>query len=111
MFTYGEKNSADEMETTWEKAVQHIGIALDQDISMEFQTRTLMVIPEPNHSQWIIERHMHKVHLRKKNHARLREARNKVLELLAADAATNNLDSVLKTSDILNRIYESDLEI
>ena len=33
MFTYGEKNSTDEMRATWEKVVQHIGIALGKDIS------------------------------------------------------------------------------
>ena len=35
MFTYGEKNSAGEMRTTWEKFVQHIGIALGRDISTQ----------------------------------------------------------------------------
>ena len=44
MFTYREKNSADKMQTTWEKTVQNTGIVLGQDISTEFQTRTLMVI-------------------------------------------------------------------
>ena len=36
MFTYGEKNSAEEMRTTRKKAIQHIGIYLGQDIIMEF---------------------------------------------------------------------------
>ena len=78
MFTYGENNSADKMGTAWEKAVQHIVIALGQDISTEFRTRTLMVIPDPTHSQEILERHMCKVQLLDKTHVRLREARNKV---------------------------------
>ena len=51
MFTYGEKNSADEMQTTWENDVQHIGIAFGQDISTEVQTRTIMVIKEPTYIQ------------------------------------------------------------
>ena len=54
MFTYGEKNSADEMWKTWEKVVQHIVIALVQDICVELQTRTLMGIPDPNHSQDVL---------------------------------------------------------
>ena len=33
MFAYGEKNSTNEIWTTWEKVVQHIWIALGQDIS------------------------------------------------------------------------------
>ena len=38
-----------------------------------------MVIPDPTHSQEILYRHMCKVQLRNTTHARLREARNKVL--------------------------------
>ena len=97
MFTYREKNSAEEIQTTWEKVVQKIGIDIVQDISTELETSTLMVIPEPTHSQEILDRHMRKLQLHKTIHDRLREASNKFLELLAADAAINNLDAVLKT--------------
>ena len=41
----------------------------------------------------------------------MREFRNKVLESLAADASSNNLDSILKTEDLQNNIEESDLAI
>ena len=54
---------------------------------------------------------MCKVQLRNKKHARLREARNKVLESLAADAAINNQDAVLETSDLQNKIEEEDMAI
>ena len=47
---------------------------------------------------------MRKVQLSNTTHARLIEARNKVLESLAADAVINNLDAVLKTSEIQNKI-------
>ena len=102
MLTYGEKNYADKMQTTWEKAVQHIGIYLGQYISTEFRTRIIMVIPEEVHSQDVLGIHSCKVQLRNTNHARMREAMNKVLELLAADAAINNLDDVLKTAELQN---------
>ena len=62
------------------------------------------MIPDPTHDQEILYRHMRKVQLRNTAHARLVEARNKVLESLAADAAINNLDSVLKTAYIQNEI-------
>ena len=61
-----------------------------------------MVITEPTHSLEILKIHMHKVQLRNTTHARLREARNKVLELLAADDAIKNLGSVLNKVDIQN---------
>ena len=61
-----------------------------------------MVISEPTHSQEILYKHMCKVQLCNTTHTRLREARKKFLELLAADAAINNLDAVLKTAEIQN---------
>ena len=62
------------------------------------------MVPEKTHSQEILDGHMRKLQLRKKNHARLRESRNKVLELLVSDADINNLDAVLKTAEIQNEI-------
>ena len=111
MFTYVEKNSAGEMRTTWEKIVQNIGITLGQDISTELGMRTLMVIPYPTHSKEILGRHMSRVELHNRTHSRLREARNKVLESLAADVEIDTLDVVLKTAETQNQIEEADLEI
>ena len=54
---------------------------------------------------------MRKVKLFKRTHCRLKESKNKVLELLAADYAINNLDALLKTSEIQNEIEEADLAI
>ena len=61
-----------------------------------------MVILEPTHSKDKLDRHMHKVQLLNTTHDRMREARNKFLELLAADSANNNQYAVLKTADIKN---------
>ena len=54
---------------------------------------------------------MRKVKLFKRTHCRLKESKNKVLELLAADYAINNLDALLKTSEFQNEIEEADLAI
>ena len=70
-----------------------------------------MVIPDPNHSQEILDRHSQKIQLLNTTYTRLREARNKVLWSLAEDAAINNLDSVLKKSYLQNEINETDLDI
>ena len=91
--------------------VHQILISIGQDISTRLQTRILMVIQDPTHSQWIIDRHSRKVQLRNTTHARLIEARNKILESLAADAAINNLDYVLKTAYLQNETEEADLAI
>ena len=62
-----------------------------------------MVIPEPTQSQEILYRHVCKVQLCNITHARLKEARNNVLESLAEDVAIKNLDAVLNTEDIQKR--------
>ena len=97
MFTYGDKKSADGIQKTWERSVQHIGIFFVQDIITELQTRIIMVIPEPFDSQEILYRNWRKFQLCNRAYARLIEFRNKVLESLAVDAAINNLNDVLKT--------------
>ena len=70
-----------------------------------------MTIRELTHSQEILEIHTNKVQLRNTANARTREPRNKVLELLAADANINNLDDVSKSEEIQNEIEEADLAI
>ena len=99
------------MWTTREKVVQHIEIALVQEISIEFKMRKLMLVLDTTHSQEILARHMQKFQLLSTTRARLWESRNKILELLAADAAISNLGAVLKTVDIQNEIEESELAI
>ena len=63
-----------------------------------------MVIPDPTHRQETLHRHTLKVQLRNTTHSRLIESRNKVLELLAVDAAINNRGAVLNTVDLQNEI-------
>ena len=70
-----------------------------------------MVISDPNHSQEILDIHIRQFQLRNTTHFRPRAASNKVLESLAAVAAINDLDDVLKTADIQNEIEEADMEI
>ena len=62
-----------------------------------------MLIPDPNHSQEILDIHILKVQLHNTTHSRLRADRNKVLEFLAAYDAINNLGAVFKTADIQNK--------
>ena len=54
---------------------------------------------------------MRKVKLFKRTHCRLKESKNKVLELLAADYAINKLDAVLKIAELQNEIEEAELAI
>ena len=50
VFDYGQKNVADQMRTTWEKLVQHVGTSYGQDISNELQNKTTVTIVQQVHS-------------------------------------------------------------
>ena len=71
MFTYIENKSANDIQTTRENAVLNIEIAIGQDISMEIQTRMLMVIPETSHIEEILEWYMFEFQLCNTTYARL----------------------------------------
>ena len=57
VFDYGQKGSADQMRTSWEKLVQHVGANLGQDICNELQNRATVTIPEPAHTANVMTRH------------------------------------------------------
>ena len=59
------------MQTTWEKAIQNIEIYIGQDTSKELQTRMLILIPDPTHSQEMLDRHTWKFQLRSTTNIRL----------------------------------------
>jgi hypothetical protein len=40
VFDYGQKGSADQMQTTWDKIVQHVGTIYGHDISNEIPKRS-----------------------------------------------------------------------
>ena len=70
-----------------------------------------MFIPDPIQSQYIIDRHSRKFLLHNTTHVRLREATEKVFGSLASYSGINNLDAVLKTTELQNEIEEADLVI
>ena len=47
VFDFGDKEAADQMNTSWEKLVQHVGTNFGQDISNEIQNKVRLTIPEP----------------------------------------------------------------
>ena len=57
VFDYGHKGAADQMRTSWEKLVQYVGMNYGQDISNELQNKTTVILPEPTHTDNVIQRH------------------------------------------------------
>ena len=47
VFNYGQKASADQMRTSWEKLFQYVGTSYGHDISNELQNKIAVVLPEP----------------------------------------------------------------
>jgi hypothetical protein len=51
VFEYGQKGAADQMRTTWEKIVHHVGTIYGHDISNELQNKKTVTILKPEHTQ------------------------------------------------------------
>jgi hypothetical protein len=52
VFDYGQKGAADQMRTTWEKIVHHVGT-----IYGELQKKKTVIIDEPKHTQDVLNKH------------------------------------------------------
>ena len=57
IFDIGNKTSADQVRTSWEKLVLHAGTIYSSDISSELSNKIKVVLPKPVHSDHIQERH------------------------------------------------------
>ena len=75
MFVYGQKGAADQMRTTLEKTVHHVGTTHGQDISNELLNRRTVTIPEPVHTQEVLDKHAENVNRNMTQHTRIKEAR------------------------------------
>ena len=98
VFDYGQRGAADQTRTTWEKIVIYAGTIMAQDISNELQNRKTVVIPEPVHSQEILDRHQFTVIRKKAQSERIvkaKQAKCSALRkvIIKADAAKEEVES------------------
>jgi hypothetical protein len=56
VFDYGQKSAADQIRTSWEKLVQHVGTSYGQDNCNELQNKTTVTLDEPVHTPEILLR-------------------------------------------------------
>ncbi len=54
VFDYAQKGAADQMRTTWEKIVHHVGTIYGHDISNELLNKKTVVIDKPVHPQDVL---------------------------------------------------------
>ena len=57
VFDFGPKNAADQMTTTWEQIIIHVGINMGEDIRNELRNRTRVTIPPPDMPAAAVARH------------------------------------------------------
>ena len=60
-FDCGHKAAADEMKTSWEKVVQHVGTTHGQDISNKLQNKVYISTNKLCHSAAMLQRHAARV--------------------------------------------------
>jgi hypothetical protein len=57
VFDYGEKSTADQMCTSWEKLAQYLRTNYGQDISNELQNKITVILVEPVHTDDVLLKH------------------------------------------------------
>jgi hypothetical protein len=57
VFDHGQKGAADQMRTTWENTVHHVGTVCDHDISNELHNKKTVIIQKPKHAQEALDEH------------------------------------------------------
>jgi hypothetical protein len=74
VFDYGQKGAADQMQTTWEKIVHHVGTIHGHDISNELLNKKTVIIDKPVHTQDVQDKHALRVIRHDASQARLQAA-------------------------------------
>ena len=111
VFDYGHKGAADQMRTSWEKLVQYVGMNYGQDISNELQNKMTITLPEPTHTDEVMQRHTHHEQLVQTGQANLQAAREQQHILLEAlVVAGTDPEAPMKLAILQNEIAQADFE-
>jgi hypothetical protein len=95
VFEYGQKGAADQMRTTWEKIVHHVGTIYGHDISNELQNKKKVIIPKPEHTQDVLDKHAERVTRHNYQEQRLTRARLDQKTALEASVATGDPEATM----------------
>jgi hypothetical protein len=75
VFYYGQKGAADQMRTTREKIVHHVGTIYHHDISNELHNKKTVITRKPRHTQDVLDKHAERVTRHESQELRLSNAR------------------------------------
>ena len=75
MFDYGQKESADQMRTSWDKLCQYVGANYAHDIGNELQNKTALLLREPEYNASVTERHKARITMVKAAQDQVQQAR------------------------------------
>jgi hypothetical protein len=108
VFDYGQKGAADQMRTTWEKIVHHVGTIYGHDISNELQNKKTVIIEEPQYTQAILNKHADREARRQTHNLRLGLARQVQKTALEQEVITGtNPQAPMKLALLDNEIEEA----
>ena len=105
IFDYGQKDSADQMRTTWDKIVSFAGTTYAVEIKNELLYKEPFILPEPEHTQTVLDDHKETVRITGINNARTIAAQEAATILLLSQAATS-ASATLELARLQNQIAE-----
>jgi hypothetical protein len=107
VFEYGQKGAADQMGTAWEKIVHHVGTIYGHNISNELQNKKTVVIPKPEHTQDVLDKHVERVTRHDNQQQRLADARQIQQTALEAVINAGDADAPMALAILDNQIEEA----
>ena len=111
VFEYGQKESADQVRTTWDKIVQYSGTIYGHDISNELQNKKTLVIQEPEYSQDTLTEHADATQRRDTHHARITRARTAKKIALEALSDAGDADATIALAELQNEMDEAEYKV
>ena len=108
MFDYGQKASANQMRTSWEKLVQYVGTSYGHDISNELQNKIEVILPETEYEIAILMKHGAREAMVRDGQANLRAARDLQRASLQTmmDSGNAPADTPFKLAVVENEIVQ-----
>jgi hypothetical protein len=107
VFEYGQKGAAEQMRATWEKIVHHVGAIYGYDISNELQNKKTVVIPKPEHTKDVMNKHTQRITRHNTQEQRLVRARLVQKRALEAAVMANDIDAPMTLAILENEIEEA----
>ena len=106
IFDYGQKGSADQMRTTWDKAVSHAGTTYAVELKNELLYKEPFILSEPEHTQAVLDDHTEHVRVTGINNARTIAAQEEAATILLLSQAATSASATLELARLQNQMAE-----